>query len=142
MLKNTVEQLGYHGCGETQSMFFDTVIFCTNTTYADGHFKGGEIRLFLSIHEPWSYPSPDLTSRKIETTDANPLEVQEQLAAAWSSLVPNFPTENIHVLPSIEHAISVVREVGSEGGVDVLVAGSLHLVGGVIEVAGLSDVAL
>ena len=29
-----------------------------------------------------------------------------------------------------------------EGGVDVLVAGSLHLVGGVIEAAGLADVAL
>ena len=38
----------------------------------------------------------------------------------------------------------MVREVESEvgDGVDVLVAGSLHLVGGVIEVAGLSDVAL
>jgi len=58
--------------------------------------------------------------------------------------MPEFPTNNIHVLPSIEHAVRVVRGIGLEGGegVDVFVTGSLHLVGGVIEVAGLSNVAL
>ncbi len=58
--------------------------------------------------------------------------------------MPDFPKENIHVLPSIEHAVKVVRNLDASGekDVDVLVAGSLHLVGGVIEVAGLSDVAL
>lgn len=70
------------------------------------------------------------------------LKTQNQLAETWSSLIPDFPSKNIHVLPSIEHAVRVVRGVESEGGVDVLVAGSLHLVGGVIEVAGLVDVAL
>jgi folylpolyglutamate synthase len=51
---------------------------------------------------------------------------------------------NVHVLPSIEHAVRTVRGIKSEGEeeVDVLVAGSLHLVGGITEVAGLSDVAL
>ena len=80
----------------------------------------------------------------IETTDADLLKTQNQLADAWSSLIPDFPTKNIHVLPSIEHAIRVVRGVESEGegGIDIFVAGSLHLVGGVIEVAGLLDVAL
>lgn len=75
----------------------------------------------------------------------SPVKIQSELAASWRSLIPEFPTNNIHVLPSIEHAIRVVREVElevEEGGVDVLVAGSLHLVGGVIEVAGLADVAL
>jgi folylpolyglutamate synthase len=58
-------------------------------------------------------------------------------------LVPAFPKENIHVLPSIEHAVGVVREEANNGRpVEVLVTGSLHLVGGLIEVAGLSDVAL
>ena len=72
------------------------------------------------------------------------MKVQNELAAAWLSLIPEFQTSNVHVLPSIEHAIRVVRGVGSEGGegVDVLVTGSLHLVGGVIEVAGLSGVGL
>lgn len=58
-------------------------------------------------------------------------------------MVPTFPKENIHVLPSVEHAVGVVREETNNGRpVEVLVTGSLHLVGGLIEVAGLADVAL
>lgn len=58
--------------------------------------------------------------------------------------MPSFPTSNVHVLPSIEHAVRIVRGVDGQDkkGVDVLVAGSLHLVGGVIEVADLASVAL
>ena len=73
------------------------------------------------------------------------MKVQSELAVAWLSLVPEFPRNKVHVLPSIEHAMRVVRGIGSEGDneeVRVLVTGSLHLIGGVIEVAGLSDVAL
>lgn len=73
------------------------------------------------------------------------VKTQNEFADTWKSLIPEFPTDNVHVLPSIEHAIRVVRGIESgveEGGVDVLVAGSLHLVGGVVEVAGLADVAL
>ncbi|KAF9653382.1 FolC bifunctional protein [Thelephora ganbajun] len=126
ILKNMAEQLRLHKSEETSSAFFDTIIFCTNVTYADGHFKG------------------DLASRSIETVDTDPVKIQRELATAWLTLIPNFPTNNVHVLPSIEHAIRVVRGIESEGKeeVDVLVTGSLHLVGGVIEVAGLSDVAL
>lgn len=50
----------------------------------------------------------------------------------------------MHAVGSIEHAIKIARDLGSEEGkkekekeVQVLVAGSLHLVGGVMEVAGL-----
>lgn len=67
------------------------------------------------------------------------MKVQSELAAIWLSLMPEFPTSDVHVLPSIEHAIRVVRR---DERADVLVVGSLHLVGGVIEVAGLSGVAL
>ena len=42
MLKKTTEWLEVHKSKETSSVFFDTVIFCTNVTYADGHFKGGK----------------------------------------------------------------------------------------------------
>lgn len=71
------------------------------------------------------------------------LTVQHELADAWRALAPDFPSEHIHVLPSIEHAIRIVRETEEKGKpVDVLVTGSLHLVGGVIEVAGLSEAAL
>ncbi|KAJ8086797.1 Folylpolyglutamate synthetase [Marasmius tenuissimus] len=106
--------------------FFDRVIFCTNITYADGKFKG------------------DLTTVALADDDVKQLKTQNQLADAWLSLLPDFPKDKIHVLPSIEHAISVVRglESNDSNGVDVLVTGSLHLIGGVIEVAELSEVAL
>ena len=47
-------------------------------------------------------------------------------------------------MPSIEHTVKIVRSLRSESsnGVDILVSGSLHLVGGVIEVANLAEVAL
>jgi folylpolyglutamate synthase len=31
---------------ESEKEFFDHVIFCTNVTYADGHFKGGKLPSF------------------------------------------------------------------------------------------------
>ncbi|KAI0251294.1 FolC bifunctional protein [Lactifluus subvellereus] len=118
-------QLRLHGSGETSHSFFDKVVFCANVTYADGRFKG------------------DLTAVSIPEDDLAQLKTQQELAAAWTSLVPTFPEKNVHVLPSIEHAVRVIRVEDSSGKpVDVLVTGSLHLVGGLIEVAGLSDVAL
>ena len=82
----------------------------------------------------------DLTAISVSKDDLN---TQQELAEAWTSSVPTFPKENVHVLPSIEHAVAVVREQANNGRpVEVLVTGSLHLVGGLIEVAGLSDVAL
>ena len=56
--------------------------------------------------------------------------------------MPSFPVDRVHVLPSIEHAVKIVREQEASGKVDVLVTGSLHLVGGVIEVSQLAEVAL
>ena len=82
----------------------------------------------------------DLASKAISDSDLAALKTQKELANAWRDLVPSFPQDCIHILPSIEHAIDIVRR--QDGLVDVLVAGSLHLVGGVIEVAGLSEVAL
>jgi folylpolyglutamate synthase len=78
--------------------------------------------------------------------EAETLSPQQQLAAAWSSQVPSFPASEIHVVPSIEHAVHLVRDLAGSTpesvDVDVLVTGSLHLVGGVMEVASLSDQAL
>lgn len=87
---------------------------------------------------------PDLTSLAIPTDDLAQLKTQQQLASAWSSLIPSFPSSSIHVLPSIEHAVKEIEriEINSAGRTKVLVSGSLHLVGGVVEVAGLSAVAL
>jgi folylpolyglutamate synthase len=52
MLKNTAEQLELYKSEETSSGFFDTVIFCTNITYADGHFKGGAYFFFVFVSAP------------------------------------------------------------------------------------------
>lgn len=82
----------------------------------------------------------DLTAKSIHEADLAALKTQQELANAWMARLPGFDPNRIHVLPSIQHAIRIVRSLDDP--VDVLVTGSLHLVGGVIEVAGLSDVAL
>ncbi|KAK7061933.1 folylpolyglutamate synthase [Favolaschia claudopus] len=107
---------------EVPSTFFDHVIFCTNVTYVDGGFKA------------------DITTVAMDPADLAQLKTQNQLASAWSSLIPSFPAANIHVLPSVEHAVNLVRKLESvAGSANILVAGSLHLVGGVFEVAELSS---
>ena len=78
-------------------------------------------------------------------TERDELKPQRELEVAWKSLVPTFSEENIYVLPTVEHAIRVVRDVEKAHpsvNLHVIVAGSLHLVGGVIEVADLASVAL
>ncbi|KZT12772.1 FolC bifunctional protein [Laetiporus sulphureus 93-53] len=127
MIDKTATQLKLYGRQDGLNMFYDHVIFCTNVTYADGGFKG------------------DLTTFAIPTDDLAHLQTQHDLATAWSSLLFAFPSDHVHVLPSVEHAIKLVynlRAESAERQTDVLVSGSLHLVGGVIEVAGLSQVAL
>jgi folylpolyglutamate synthase len=87
----------------------------------------------------------DLLTNQISSFDLSLLTVQTELSSAWTSFIPSFPSSNVHVLPSIEHAIKVVRDLEKQdesAEIDVIVTGSLHLVGGVIEVAGLSNVAL
>jgi folylpolyglutamate synthase len=110
---------------EVASTFFDQVIFCSNVTYADGHFKG------------------DLTSVAItNAAEHTGPTTQDLLKIAWLNIAEGFPAEAVHSLPSIEHAVRTVREFSSGRDTSILVTGSLHLVGGVIEVAGLSSDAL
>lgn len=139
MFNEIKTQLSTFKSPEEASRFFDQVIFCSNVTYADGHFKGGmwprrcaSLRTF-TCHT-------DLTSIALATAEHT--GPQDQLKLAWSSIVKEFPVDAVHSLPSIEHAIRKVREHPTTRRTDVLVTGSLHLVGGVIEVAGLSSVAL
>lgn len=69
--------------------------------------------------------------------------MQTRLRAAWVDLIPSFPKSNIHVLPTVEHAFNQVIQVHqSTKPLSVLVTGSLHLVGGMIEVAGLGELVL
>ena len=87
----------------------------------------------------------DLAAVSTPEQELAQLNTQKELASAWSQLKPSFPPSHIHILPSIEHAVNLVRVLESESNdadVSVLVTGSLHLVGGLIEAASLSDVAL
>jgi len=85
---------------------------------------------------------PDLINNTVDPKDLADLKTQNELAEAWKLLVPLFPSDHVHVLPSVQDAVRVVHGLLENVRVDVLVAGSLHLVGGVIEAAGISNVAL
>lgn len=111
---------------------FDKVVFCTNVTYTSGGFKGGE-SVLLRL---WLWLSLDLTSNAIDPNDLKHLATQNALRDAWLSLNEGYSGDDVHAVPSIEHAVDIVKGLGE---CRVLVTGSLHLVGGVMEVAGLQN---
>ena len=76
-------------------------------------------------------------------TEAEILGTQRELSESFTALYPAFPPEQVVATPSIEHAIRSIHSLlADDTEVQILVCGSLHLVGGVIEVAGLADIAL
>ena len=94
---------------------FTHAIFCPNTTYKSSGYK------------------PDLVSINTNKDDVGSLRVQKELAASWDQIDAN---ANVHVLGTIEEAVERARQIAAETNrnADVLVTGSLHLVGGVVEV--------
>lgn len=92
---------------------FQHAIFCPNTTYKDAGYK------------------PDLVSINTNKADVDALKVQKDLAGTWDRVDQD---ARVHVLGTVEEAVKRAREVGGGGRVEVLVTGSLHLVGGVVEV--------
>ncbi|KAL8278669.1 hypothetical protein RQP46_008961 [Phenoliferia psychrophenolica] len=93
---------------------FSQVIFCTSTTYSSGTSKG------------------DLVSNSVDPHDLETLATQRELADVWRELTKDSGTDiKVHVLPSIEDAVKLARGVAKNVDVDVLVTGSLILVGGV-----------
>ena len=103
-------------------LLLDHVIFCTNITTP--------ARLESDV-------------KKAERDTVAALTTQHEFAEAWKQLVPAFPKENSHVLTTIQDAVDLVGTLhdsaGAEQDMDVLVIGSLHLVGGLIGVAKLED---
>ncbi|RMD43900.1 hypothetical protein DV735_g1245, partial [Chaetothyriales sp. CBS 134920] len=108
--------------GRHHSRPFDTVIFCTNTTYKDSGFK------------------PDHVSINTNKVEVDRLKVQKELAQVWSELDPG---ADVRVVKTIEEAVQLVRLLsgeskqrnsGDEEESVVLITGSLHLVGGAVEV--------
>ena len=99
---------------------FTHVIFTTNQTFSEGY-------------------KPDLVSMNTNQKDVDTLAVQKALAQTWKDIDG---AAQVHVLKTIEEAMTTARAVacayvqdaGADAEVMVLVTGSLHLVGGAIEV--------
>ncbi|KAI1334104.1 FolC bifunctional protein [Xylariaceae sp. FL0016] len=102
---------------------FNHVVFCTNVTHADTGYKR------------------DFVNHQYDAREIRALTAQRAFAERWSSLDPS---GKVIILPTIEEAISYVRSLGecSENGdtVQVLVTGSLHLVGGALSILEGADV--
>jgi folylpolyglutamate synthase len=99
----------------THTAAFDTVVFCTNTTYIDAG------------------TTPDLVAVGANSSDVDALTVQNELAQTWRKAEPD---ARVEVRRTIEEAVALVRAdvVDEDVRKVVLVTGSLHLVGGVLEV--------
>jgi len=100
---------------------FTHAIFTTNQTFNEG-FK------------------PDLVSMNTNKVDVNTLAVQRALASTWSEIDPS---AEVSVVKTIEEAIGQSRKIAAtwsngqkeeDNGVMVLITGSLHLVGGALDV--------
>jgi folylpolyglutamate synthase len=99
---------------------FTHVIFTTNQTFSEGY-------------------KPDLVSINTNQQDVDTLAVQKALAQTWSEIDSS---AQVHVLRTIEEAVGTARSVahawaedaGPDAEVMALVTGSLHLVGGALEV--------
>ncbi|GAB7358303.1 hypothetical protein MBLNU230_g2377t1 [Neophaeotheca triangularis] len=92
---------------------FQHAIFCPNTTYKDAGYK------------------PDLVSMNTNKADVDALKVQKELAGTWDQVDSE---AKVHVLGTVEEAVERARELSGSERVEVLVTGSLHLVGGLVEV--------
>lgn len=92
---------------------FQHAIFCPNTTYKSSGYKA------------------DLVSINTNKEDVSSLRVQKELAETYDRLDPE---AQVHVLGTIEEAVAKARELADGQTTEVLVTGSLHLVGGLIEV--------
>jgi folylpolyglutamate synthase len=92
---------------------FTHAIFTTNVTFKTAGYK------------------PDLISNNTNSSDIETLRVQNELAKMWAKIDPE---ASVKVTGTIEEALESARlALGANGGL-VLVTGSLHLVGGAIEV--------
>lgn len=109
----------------TTSSPFTHVIFTTNTTFTNSGF------------------SPDLQFSNVNAAEVEKLTVQNELADTWRKVDA---AADVRVVRSIEEAVAFVRRAvkeendGEDVGVEherkgvALVTGSLHLVGGLLEV--------
>lgn len=99
---------------------FTHAIFCSNQTFVDQGF------------------SPDLISVNANQKEVDNLDVQHELATGWKQIASE--ETNIFVMRTIEEAVYKCRSIASEytsagdEKTKVLITGSIHLVGGALEV--------
>lgn len=93
--------------------------------------------VLVLTHSP-SFPLPDLVSAAV---DPSSLDIQREIAEGWAELVQTRGSElkaEVHILGSVQEAVETVRGLKAGAGaeeVEVLVTGSLLLIGGLMEVA-------
>ncbi|KAL3450126.1 Mur ligase [Aspergillus insuetus] len=101
---------------------FSHVIFCTNVTYKQAGYR------------------PDLVSINTDGAAVEKLQVQNGLAEKWRGIDPS---AEVKVYGTIEEAVDFTRELaarekdrlaGDEAPIMTFVTGSLHLVGGFLDV--------
>lgn len=94
---------------------FTHAVFCSNVTFRDTGFR------------------PDLVSMNTDFKSLQDLTVQKGLAETWRAIDP---AAQVEVMFSIEDAVAWVQDLAKsvDGEVVALVTGSLHLVGGFLEV--------
>ncbi|KAI1910273.1 Phosphoinositide phosphatase sac1 [Ophidiomyces ophidiicola] len=111
-----------HDILATRNCVFTHAIFCTNVTFERVGYR------------------PDLVSINTNAAAVQQLSVQENLAKIWSKLSPD---TKVVVKNTVEEAVKYVRDLpcyhgthdqGTRSRISTLVTGSLHLVGGLIEV--------
>ncbi|KAF6818751.1 folylpolyglutamate synthase [Colletotrichum sojae] len=112
----------YEGVKRGDGSAFETVVFCTNVTYAQTGYKR------------------DFVNHQYDAKAIEAMTVQRQFAERWAQLDPR---ADIKVIPTIEEALNHVRGVGEGLGegekVQALVTGSLHLVGGALGILEGAD---
>ena len=88
--------------------------------------KGGE-KSESQVEKDLGVPGGSAANKE----DVDSLRVQKALAASWDQIDPH---AQVHVLGTIEEAVMTARILAGGEPTAVLATGSLHLVGGLIEV--------
>ena len=111
---------------------FTHALFCTNVTFASKSSSSGTGQSQETKNGRYK---PDLVSINSNASAISSFAVQHELASTWKELDTGAETE-VHA--TIENAIDSARTVATASmdkqNVAIFVTGSLHLVGGVLEV--------
>ena len=115
-----------HATGCSQP--FTHAIFCTNVTYTSSGYR------------------PDLVSINADESIVKSMQVQKELAATWEQVAGVLDSTRVIIMPTIEEAVKACREIARkwqqrarqsssmQSRPMVLATGSIHLIGGVIDV--------